>query len=58
MYYTSTRDKSVKISSAQAITKGISPDGGLFVPVEIPKLTLDDLKRISGLDYIGRAKEI
>ncbi|MBE6827599.1 MAG: threonine synthase [Ruminococcaceae bacterium] len=58
MFYTSTRDNTVKVTSAQAIAKGISSDGGLFVPTEIPKLSLDDLKRISSLDYIGRAKEI
>ena len=58
MYYTSTRDSSVRVSSAQAIAKGISSDGGLFVPVEIPKISLDDISRISDLDYIGRAKEI
>ena len=44
MYYTSTRDKSIRISSAEAITKGISAEGGLFVPTEIPHITLDDIK--------------
>ena len=39
MLYTSTRDNSVRVSSAVAIAKGISDDGGLFVPTEIPKLT-------------------
>lgn len=58
MIYTSTRDKSVKVSASQAIAKGISADGGLFVPTEIPALSLDDIKRIGTLDYIGRAKEI
>lgn len=58
MFYTSTRDKTVKVTAAQAIAKGISSDGGLFVPVEIPKITLDDIAKISKLDYIGRAKEI
>ena len=43
MYYTSTRDKSIRISSAEAITKGISAEGGLFVPTEIPHITLDDI---------------
>lgn len=58
MYYTSTRDKSIRISSAEAITKGISAEGGLFVPTEIPHITLDDIKRIGTLPYTGRAKEI
>ena len=58
MYYTSTRDKSVRVTSAQAIAQGISKDGGLFVPCEIPKISLDFIKEISALDYIGRAKKI
>ena len=58
MYYTSTRDKSIRISSAEAITKGISAEGGFFVPTEIPHITLDDIKRIGTLPYTGRAKEI
>ena len=32
MLYTSTRDKSVKVTSAEAIAHGISKEGGLFVP--------------------------
>lgn len=34
--YQSTRDSGVAVSSAQAITQGISADGGLFVPPEHP----------------------
>lgn len=58
MLYTSTRDKTVKISSAEAITRGISPDGGLYVPQEIPKISLDDIKSLAKLGYKGRAKKI
>ena len=58
MLYTSTRDKSVKVTSAQAIAQGISKDGGLFVPESFPTLTSEDFKALSGMDYIGRAKYI
>ena len=58
MYYTSTRNKAVKVSAAEAITNGISAEGGLFVPCEIPEVSLDFIKNLAGLDYIGRAKEI
>lgn len=58
MFYTSTRDKSIKVTSSQAISHGISAEGGLFVPVEIPKITMDDIVRLSGCSYIERAKEI
>ena len=39
MLYTSTRDKSIKVSAAQAIAQGISEEGGLFVPCELPKFS-------------------
>lgn len=58
MFYTSTRDDKVHVTSAQAITRGISADGGLFVPEDIPKITVEDLRRLSSLDYIERAKYI
>ena len=58
MIYTSTRDKSIGVSASEAIAKGISSEGGLFVPTEIPSLSLDDIKKIGTLDYIDRAKEV
>lgn len=58
MFYTSTRNKSVKVTSSEAITNGISEEGGLFVPCEIPQVSLDFIRNLAGLDYIGRAKEI
>lgn len=56
MYYKSTRDSSVNISSAQAIAQGISADGGLFVPSEIPSVSMDEIKKLGGMDYRERAK--
>lgn len=58
MLYTSTRDKSLRVEASEAITRGISAEGGLFVPTEIPKITLDDLKALIPLSYIDRAKKI
>ncbi len=58
MIYTSTRDSSVKVTASEAIAKGISSEGGLFVPTEIPRLESSDIERLCSLDYIGRAKEI
>lgn len=44
MKYFSTRNKEIKISSKEAIIKGISVDGGLFVPESFPALPpMDDL---------------
>ena len=58
MLYTSTRDKSVRVSAAQAIVQGISKDGGLFVPTEIPKIDAAFIDELVSLDYISRAKKV
>lgn len=58
MKYISTRDKNIDFSSSQAIAKGISAEGGLFVPESIPTLSLEKIGSLISLDYISRAKEI
>ena len=55
MYYKSTRNSNVKVDSAQAIAQGISKDGGLFVPSEIPSISLDDIKALGEKTYAERA---
>lgn len=56
MNYISTRDKSVKVTAAQAIAQGISNEGGLFVPDTFPKFTAEDFKALCAMDYKARAK--
>lgn len=58
MFYHSTRKNSVKATSAQAISKGISADGGLFVPENLPTLTLEDLAKLVPETYVSRAKQM
>jgi len=58
MNYISTRNPAVKVSSSEAIAKGISSEGGLFVPESIPQITLDEIKALSECSYIDRAKNI
>lgn len=58
MNYNSTRSNTTVVSSAQAITQGISKEGGLFVPQSLPMYSLDDISTLSKLDYKGRAKKI
>ena len=57
MKYTSTRS-SQNIESAQAITQGISEDGGLFVPQEFPRLSAERLERMKAMTYKDRAVEV
>ncbi len=58
MFYKSTRNSNVKITSAEAITQGISADGGLFVPESIPEITFDEIEKLAGMSYADRAFEI
>ncbi len=58
MYYKSTRDSNVNITSAEAIVKGISDDGGLFVPSEIPSISIDEIIRLGDMSYAERAAYI
>jgi len=58
MNYVSTRDTGIKVTASQAITKGISAEGGLFVPENLPKVSMDTVSELAKLDYIGRAKSI
>lgn len=49
MNYLSTRNKQLSVTASQAILKGLSDDGGLFVPESVPVLTtsLEDLAKMS-----------
>ena len=56
MNYVSTRDSSIKMSSAAAIVRGLSADGGLFMPETIPQITKSELESLVTLNYRQRAK--
>ena len=58
MNYTSTRDNTLNVSSSFAITNGISVDGGLFVPREIPKVDAGFIASLVPMTYIERARAI
>ena len=55
MRYISTRNSDLDFSAAQAITQGLSRDGGLLTPVQLPELTAEKLKELSGMTYQQRA---
>ena len=58
MFYTSTRNKNIKVTSAQAIAQGISEEGGLFVPCELPQFSLDKIASMVDMPYTQRAKTV
>ncbi|MGN0968066.1 MAG: threonine synthase, partial [Oscillospiraceae bacterium] len=55
MYYLSTRDKSLRLSAAQAISRGLSTDGGLMTPAVLPKLSQNALETMKEMSYQQRA---
>lgn len=58
MYYVSTRDASLRYTAAQAIVQGLSREGGLFLPSEIPQLSREDLTELTRCSYPERAAHI
>ncbi|MBO4506214.1 MAG: threonine synthase [Lachnospiraceae bacterium] len=57
MLYHSTRDKKLTAKASEAILRGIAPDGGLYVPDEIPKLDRS-FTQLAKLDYPHLAYEV
>ena len=58
MQYNSTRNKDISISASEAIKKGLSDDGGLFVPKYFPEITVSQIQKLAKMDYRQRAFEI
>lgn len=58
MFYTSTRNNKIRVTAAQAITQGISEEGGLFVPCELPQFSLDKIGKMVSMPYTERAKTV
>lgn len=57
LMYQSTRSEDIKVTASQAILKGLADDGGLFVPVSIPKLDVS-LEDVSKMTYQETAYEV
>ena len=58
MKYHSTRNTGEKYTASEAIARGLAPDGGLFVPDELPTVSARELDELLKLDYRGRAVKI
>lgn len=58
MEYTSTRNNQIRVSAAQAIAAGISPEGGLYVPTSLPSLSIEDIQALVPLTYKERAVKV
>lgn len=58
MMYNSTRNRQVQVTASQAIAQGISADGGLFVPQELPAITREELAALRDKSYVERAVHV
>ena len=57
LIYKSTRDNKVAVTASLAILKGLSEDGGLFMPAQIPELDLS-MKDMVNMSYQEIAYEV
>ncbi|MCM1055165.1 MAG: threonine synthase [Bacteroides sp.] len=58
MNYKSTRTPDITVTSAQAITQGLSREGGLFVPETLPEMTEKDMLALCDKSYAEKAFDI
>ena len=58
MKYISTRNGSKEFNFTEVFIKGLADDGCLFIPKTTPKLSEQELERLSKLNYKDLAKEI
>lgn len=55
--YTNTRDAEEKVTASQAILNGLAGKGGLYVPMEIPKLDIP-VEKLAEMTYQQTAFEV
>jgi threonine synthase len=51
MQYVSTRGEAPSLGFRDALLAGLARDGGLYLPVEWPQFSADDIRRLRGLRY-------
>ena len=51
MKYISTRNDKTEFSAEQVLNYGLAPDGGLFIPSEIPRFSFNQVNSLKGKNY-------
>jgi len=51
MNFCSTRNRDLRVTSTQAILQGLSEDGGLFIPTQLPAFSAQQIEEMAGQDY-------
>ena len=50
MDFCSTRNRDLRVTSAQAILQGLSEDGGLFTPVSLPSFSAQQIEDMAKMN--------
>jgi threonine synthase len=58
MDYISTRGAAPTLDFRSATLAGLASDGGLYVPAAWPRLSIDEIRALAGLDYVETAVRI
>ena len=58
MKYVSTREGKTGLTASQAIVHGLAPDGGLYVPTELPAIDEGFIRELCAMDYRARAVKV
>ena len=51
MQFCSTRNRDLRVTSAQAILQGLSEDGGLYIPTQLPAFSAQEIEAMAKMDY-------
>lgn len=58
MEYLSTRGNSERVTAAEAISRGLARDGGLYVPDVLPTVSAEELREMCSMPYRKRVERI
>jgi threonine synthase len=58
MHFVSTEGRAPAARLDEALFRGLAPDGGLYMPTALPRLSTTDLEQLNGLDWTGRAGQL
>ena len=51
MDFISTRSEANRTDAPGAVLQGLAPDGGLFIPREIPSFSMEEIAGMTRMDY-------
>ena len=55
MPFISTRGQSPPVDLAEALLNGLAPDGGLFMPTNIPTLEREEIQELAEMTWVEMA---